>query len=71
MHFDAFERRIHIAHRAAAGAFFAHDMPRLQGVAQREVDSQCLQIAHAWKAEFKVRCKPCGVELKTAVAQLS
>ena len=29
MNFDALERRVHIAHGAAAKAFFTHDVPRL------------------------------------------
>ena len=45
-------------------------MPRLQGVAQREVDAQGVQVAYARKAEFKVRGKPIWVKLKTTVAQL-
>ena len=69
MHFHAFQRRVHIAHRAGRAAFFAHHMPRLQRIAQRQLHRVGGDFADLGKAELQVRRKPAWIEMKAGIAQ--
>src|SRR5450755_1669636 len=65
-HLQALDRGIDVAHGAAGRGLLAHDMPRLERLAQLQGDSHHRDVATFGKAKFKVWCKPCGVERITS-----
>src|SRR5471030_1276258 len=59
---QAFERAVHVTHRAAAAGFFAEDVPRFERGAKFDLQIALLQIADARKTKFKMRREPVELE---------
>ena len=66
-----FERAVHVTHRAAAGRFFAENVPWLERGAQFDLQIALLQIADEGKTKFKMRREPVKFERITGVAQIA
>ena len=69
-HLDALQRRVHVTHRAAGRALLAHHMPRLQRVAQRQVNAAHRHLAHHREAELEMRREPLRIERERTIARL-
>ena len=59
---QAFQRAVHVTHRAAAAGFFAEDVPGFERGAEFDLQIALLQIADARKTKFKMRREPFGLE---------
>ena len=68
---QAFERAVHVTHRAAAAGFFAEDVPRFERGAELDLQIPLLQIADAREAKLKVRREPIKLERITGLAQVA
>ena len=68
---QAFERAIHVTHRAAAAGFFAEDVPRFERGAEFDLQIALLQIADAREAKLKMRREPVVFKRITGLAQIA
>ena len=68
---QAFERAVHVTHRAAAAGFFAEHVPRFERGAQFDLHIALRQIADARETKFKMRREPLELERITGLAQIA
>src|SRR5208282_1712517 len=68
---QAFDRAVHVAHRAAAAGFLAEDMPGFERGAEFELDVALFQVPNPRETEFKMRREPVGLEWITGFAQVA
>src|SRR6266576_4867578 len=59
---QAFERAVHVTHRAAGRAFLAEDVPRFERGAEFDLQIALLQIADARETKLEVRREPVELE---------
>jgi hypothetical protein len=69
-HLQALEARVDVAHGSAAARLLAEDVPRLDRVAELEVDARGRRAADAREAELEVRVEPGALEREARGAEI-
>ena len=70
LHLQPLDRGIDEAHGAADRALLAHHVPRLERLAQFQLDAVVLDLAAEREAEFELRLEPFGAEVEAVLLEV-